>query len=467
MNILIDNKDLQEVYGITILDYTAALGFPSEREDEVEWANKSGVDKNLENIRYEDREFVLKCIIEAENEVEAYYLVKTLVDYMFEKRVFVLSLRDTSRGIRESFICERSGTIIPSINVRLQNSLYVFKIGLKDINPNALRFQTEIVEGAVTISYEKGQKAPIYWGDGSHDYVNQSGVFTKSDYLIDGPVDIFIDVDKTDADIIEIIAAFSGTPLSVEINTDVTFTDESTGNPVIWAWLFGDGNGSALQNPVYAYPIIGIYDVALQVFNSESGNALLTKLNYITVTLPNIDNDRNGTTFSAYVNKSFTLQYQITENIQLAQDMGVKVWLNNELIITFSRTSGQVLTTNLYLINSLIEITEKSYLKIELNGALTGNVILGLLPAIFNLEDAGIVELNAPMGSIHSLNLKDNSIQESDVNYLLEMAEVSTSAVTGVFDISGGTNAIPTSTEALVKKADYETAANWTYIDNE
>ena len=61
----------------------------------------------------------------------------------------------------------------------------------------------------------------------------------------------------------------------------VQFTDASTGNPASWAWDFGDGRTSTLQNPSHTYNP-GTYHVALTVTNVLGTNAL-TKPGYITV----------------------------------------------------------------------------------------------------------------------------------------------------------------------------------------
>jgi hypothetical protein len=45
----------------------------------------------------------------------------------------------------------------------------------------------------------------------------------------------------------------------------VTFTDKSTGNPVQWAWSFGDGTTSQLRNPVHTYTSSRTYTVTENV----------------------------------------------------------------------------------------------------------------------------------------------------------------------------------------------------------
>ncbi len=63
-------------------------------------------------------------------------------------------------------------------------------------------------------------------------------------------------------------ASFSSSAYSL----DATLTDTSTdpdGNVVGWAWDFGDGGTSALQNPVHTYAFSGTYTVGLTVTDND------------------------------------------------------------------------------------------------------------------------------------------------------------------------------------------------------
>src|SRR4051812_2102047 len=63
-------------------------------------------------------------------------------------------------------------------------------------------------------------------------------------------------------------AAFSFLPASPIFGEVVNFTDESvpvTGGLVAWAWDFGDGNISAVQNPTHIFALPGTYNVSLIV----------------------------------------------------------------------------------------------------------------------------------------------------------------------------------------------------------
>jgi len=66
------------------------------------------------------------------------------------------------------------------------------------------------------------------------------------------------------------VAAFSVEPAVGTVPLTVQFTDQSTNNPVVWVWVFGDGSvssGQNNQNPVHTYNEPGVYTVKLWVQN--------------------------------------------------------------------------------------------------------------------------------------------------------------------------------------------------------
>ena len=79
-------------------------------------------------------------------------------------------------------------------------------------------------------------------------------------------------------------ANFTGTPRTITQGSSVQFTDASTGSPNIWAWDFGDGGTSAVQNPVHQYTTTGQFSVTLTATNAIGSSAPLVRTNYITVT---------------------------------------------------------------------------------------------------------------------------------------------------------------------------------------
>lgn len=63
---------------------------------------------------------------------------------------------------------------------------------------------------------------------------------------------------------------------------DIQFFDQSTNSPTTWAWDFGDGITSALENPTHTYLTNGTYTVSL-ITSNTFGNDTEIKTNYIIV----------------------------------------------------------------------------------------------------------------------------------------------------------------------------------------
>lgn len=75
---------------------------------------------------------------------------------------------------------------------------------------------------------------------------------------------------------------FSASPLSGTAPLEVSFSDQSQGNPDAWHWDFGDGATSTDRNPSHTYGSAGSYDVTLTASN-DLGADTMTKTGYITV----------------------------------------------------------------------------------------------------------------------------------------------------------------------------------------
>ena len=78
----------------------------------------------------------------------------------------------------------------------------------------------------------------------------------------------------------KITAMFIGYPVSGSAPLDVSFQDQSTGNPTSWTWVFGDGEISTLQNPVHQYTKAGSYSVILLAQNKGYSGSI-SKPGYI------------------------------------------------------------------------------------------------------------------------------------------------------------------------------------------
>lgn len=151
-----------------------------------------------------------------------------------------------------------------------------------------------IVSVGQTIQFtDQSLNSPSSWtwdfGDGSssalknpaHSYANP-GKFTVS--LI---VSNLSGTDtKTKAEYITVGNApnteFTVSIANPRINQAVTFTDQSTNNPVKWSWDFGDNSTSQAQNPQHVYTATGKYTVSLTATNAF-GTSTKSKTDYIDV----------------------------------------------------------------------------------------------------------------------------------------------------------------------------------------
>lgn len=69
----------------------------------------------------------------------------------------------------------------------------------------------------------------------------------------------------------------------ISLGDTIQFTDTSTGEPTAWAWNFGDGTLSTLQNPTKTYAAPGTYNVSLLVSNG-AGSDSVVRNGYVVVT---------------------------------------------------------------------------------------------------------------------------------------------------------------------------------------
>nr|WP_320118705.1 PKD domain-containing protein [uncultured Marinifilum sp.] len=79
-------------------------------------------------------------------------------------------------------------------------------------------------------------------------------------------------------------ADFTASATEVDIDTEITFTDKSTGTPTTWSWNFPGGTPetSTEENPVVTYSSVGTYDVSLTI-GDDTYSDTKTKTGYITV----------------------------------------------------------------------------------------------------------------------------------------------------------------------------------------
>lgn len=99
-------------------------------------------------------------------------------------------------------------------------------------------------------------------------------------------------------------------------NYTFRFEDESTNNPTIWAWDFGDGIKSTLQNPSHTYLDTGSYIVTLRVSNQQG--CFTTTFKTVTIV---------GVPGYLYVPNSFMPGSETPElRVFMAKGSGIKTW---------------------------------------------------------------------------------------------------------------------------------------------
>jgi PKD repeat protein len=132
--------------------------------------------------------------------------------------------------------------------------------------------------------------------------VNRQGTsyeISQSNYItVDSPVTT-TETDTTTTSSNDLVAAFSGTPVSGTEPLTVQFTDSSSGSPDSWSWDFGDGSTNSDENPSHQYNLPGLYTVSLTITKSGETNQT-SMVSYITVasittTVPTTTSTRIGT----------------------------------------------------------------------------------------------------------------------------------------------------------------------------
>ncbi|MCC6799333.1 MAG: PKD domain-containing protein, partial [Anaerolineae bacterium] len=134
------------------------------------------------------------------------------------------------------------------------------------------------------------------------------------------------------------VAAFTANRTNVTVGETVTFTNRSTGQITSYAWDFGDGNTSTLENPTHTYAAVGTYIVKLIVSGpggtSEAAQTTITvseavlACDYTGTTSPRLMQSVNytgrptGLGTRTIVSQSWTLDGSVVDN----DDRFTKLW---------------------------------------------------------------------------------------------------------------------------------------------
>ncbi len=153
-----------------------------------------------------------------------------------------------------------------------------------DCGTVSLSISGTLINNVLTINGSK------YCGGSNNEFRFTQGYFSGS--TINGNYNIISDGDLYDSGAFTLVhqptaptANFTANTTSGIAPLTVTFTDQSSGTVSTYAWSFGDGQTSTLQNPSHIYPTPGTYTVQLTV-NGPGGSNTQTRSGYITVTYP-------------------------------------------------------------------------------------------------------------------------------------------------------------------------------------
>lgn len=129
---------------------------------------------------------------------------------------------------------------------------------------------------------------------------------------------------------------------------EVNFADLSTGNVSQWHWRFGDGNSSALPNPLNRYTSLGSFDVFLKVTNDAGCEDSTLKIDYIQTNGPAADIQISKDT--ACINEAITFSLINQQNVNnIKWDFGDGTASNNAITShAFQRTGTIYFTLSLY-----------------------------------------------------------------------------------------------------------------------
>jgi len=138
--------------------------------------------------------------------------------------------------------------------------------------------------------------------------------------------------------VVIVLPALPGTDFSANMTeaatgVDISFTDESSGNPTAWAWAFEGGTPatSSVQNPTAQWAAEGVYDVTLVVTNAGGGDEL-TMTDYITISNGVMVEQNLYESIKVYPNPAtsqITVEAENLESVSIIDMLGKTVYTNS------------------------------------------------------------------------------------------------------------------------------------------
>jgi gliding motility-associated-like protein len=202
-------------------------------------------------------------------------------------------------------------------------------------------------------------------------------------------------------------AAFSSDLVTACVDQLVTFTDASTSDlnynsiePRTWAWNFGDGGTSALQNPTHAYAATGTYTVTLTITDISGCSSTVTHtieiiaglsltMSHTDVTCFGLD-DGTGTAVPTTGTGPYTYLWddplaQVTSTSTGLSPAVYEVLVTDDLGCT-GRGTVTILEPPLLVINSVLTTDVTCGL---VNGTITIDAVGGTSPIEYSIDGGG------------------------------------------------------------------------------
>ncbi|MDQ2721514.1 MAG: PKD domain-containing protein, partial [Bacteroidota bacterium] len=139
---------------------------------------------------------------------------------------------------------------------------------------NTFVAQANSVDSLATYQWDFGDGTTSTLNSPAHTYSNPGGYTVTLNYTTTGGCTGTVKVVNGITVGTRPKANFSANPLNACGSLPINFTDQSTGNPDNWVWLFGDGTYSNLQNPVHQYTDTGSFTVKLIALNNGCADTM-------------------------------------------------------------------------------------------------------------------------------------------------------------------------------------------------
>lgn len=231
-------------------------------------------------------------------------------------------------------------------------------------------------------------------------------------------------------------ADFSGSPVEICLGEDINFTNLSTPGsfPITnYAWDFGDGNFSSLQNPNHIYSAAGTYSITLIINDSDGASDFEQKVGYIIVNpLPVVGFTVSGNGCTVPFAATFTNTSSSGAEFTYSWDFGNSQTSNlqNPAPVTYASTgtynvSLTVTNTNTGCVNSFTDDIIINDFTAEFN--FPSEACVGEIVSFTDMSTAGVNSWSWNFGDFQTSNQQNpSSVYGSPGTYTVTLTSQNT-----------------------------------------